>query len=692
MSFVSVPCKKGLEVNLVKPIEHYIKGNLGSGQAVACKKDLDHLQKLRNEILVKLDDAHESTVKLIEAYCDLLENLEQRVPLTNQDIPIPYKWYDCFSGSSKVFRSSMKGFSAGFDRCCMLFNCAAGHSQIAKHQNVNDDSGLKVAAKSFQISAGMFDYVKVLLPTFYTQSPTWDMSSEALTGYSAVMLAQAQECIFIKAERDGMKPPVVAKLANQAALLYNEAVTAVSLNSLRPYLPKDWPNFLSTKAAMMETYAEFHAAVAAETEQLYGEQISRLNKALGLLKKVPRCEAVKELQSKLEKARDRAKKDNDLIYHEVIPDPKTLPSIGVAAVAKKLPVAFPLAGDSQKHRFKALVPIAVHNALQVAEGVRQQIIATELGRLREATDICNGVMSSLNLPAAVQDKEDSDDVVPTSLREKSASIRQQGGVQMLREKISSLSDGNTRNVEIVDNIASTIDEEEKTDNDLRARYAEKWDRQSSSKLNAGWRAEISKHRQLLQQASQTDSGLKTRFNSQESSFERLSASESDLREYISSAMEGQNAPTATSGGNPKNRSALLTLCTKVDSMKKERADLQKQLEQAKLPESLTNEFLKIYQNGGQIEAQSLASEHINAEMDATRDCVRESLNKQELLLKDIQETYESIFGKKKSDASVLTTLLMAAEAFDQLVHDVDQGITFYADLTGILVKFQNKVS
>ena len=74
-----------------------------------------------------------------------------------------------------------------------------------------------------------------------------------------------------------MKPMVVAKLANQAAVLYNEAMTAVSLPSLRPYLPKEWSGILSNKAAVMEVYSEFYAANAAEAEQSYGEQISRLN-------------------------------------------------------------------------------------------------------------------------------------------------------------------------------------------------------------------------------------------------------------------------------------------------------------------------------------------------------------------------------------------------------------------------------
>ncbi|VDK38966.1 unnamed protein product [Taenia asiatica] len=691
MVFVCVPCKKGPDVDLVKPVEHYIKANLGSGQAAACRKGLDHLQKLRNDILVKLDDAHESTVKLIESYCDLLESLEQRIPLTNQDIPIAYKWYDCFSGSSKVFRSSMKGYNSGFDRCCMLFNLAACHSQVAKNQNTNDDSGLKVAAKSFQIAAGMFEYVKVLLPTFYAQSPTWDMSAEALAGYSSIMLAQAQECVFIKAEHDDMKPSVVSKLANQASLLYNEALTGISLASLRPYLPKEWYSSLSTKAALMEVYAEYYAASAAEAEQSFGEQISRLNKTLVLLKKIPRSEGVKDFYTKVEKARDRAKKDNDLIYHEIIPDPKTLPSIGVAPVAKKLSVTFPLAGKPPKELFTTLVPIPVYNATQVADGVRGHMIAVEVGRLREATDTCNGVMASLNLPAAVQEIDGSDDAVLKTLLEKAATIRQNGGVAALRGKVSSLADGNTRNAEIVEDISSTMDEEEKTDNDLREKYGVKWNRQQSSKLNSGWRAEIVKHRQLLEQASQTDKGLKERFSVQEASFGHLSGSESELREYVTSEMEKQGSSVALGGSSSKAK-ALRDLCNQVDTMKKERVDLQKQLEQMKLPESLTKEFLKIYQKGGTIDAQSLATEHVNKALESVRDCVRESLDKQKSLLKGIESLHESVFGKKKEVASALTTLLMAAEAYDQLCQDVGQGITFYADLTGILVKFQNKVN
>ncbi|VDN12314.1 unnamed protein product [Dibothriocephalus latus] len=271
-------------------------------------------------------------------------SLEQRVPMTNQDVAIPFKWYDCFCSQSMFSRDSMKGYTAGFERCCMIFNLAAVHSQIAAGQNIHDDDGLRTAAKSFQAAAGMFEYVKVNLPSFYSESPTWDMCSECLTAFSEIMLAQAQESFFIKAEQDAMKAGVVAKLANQAASFYNDALKTVSLSSIKPYMPREWASTVSFKAGLMEAYAEYYRGVAAGEEQKYGEQIARFT---------------------------------------------SLPTIGFAVLAKKTPVQLPLSGQAPKDRFTALVPMAVHSALAAAEAVRQTMISVEIGRLREASDLCN---------------------------------------------------------------------------------------------------------------------------------------------------------------------------------------------------------------------------------------------------------------------------------------------------------------
>ena len=55
-----------------------------------------------------------------------------------------------------------------------------------------------------------------------------------------------------------------------------------------------------------------------------------------------------------------AKKDNDFIYHERVPDPKNLPAIGKAALAKALPVPDRLS-QGFVDLFQELVPIQVRS-------------------------------------------------------------------------------------------------------------------------------------------------------------------------------------------------------------------------------------------------------------------------------------------------------------------------------------------
>ena len=53
--------------------------------------------------------------------------------------------------------------------------------------------------------------------------------------------------------------------------------------------------------------------------------------------------------------------------------------------------------------FEKVVPLAVHGAMMQFENRRVEMVNTEIGRLREATQLMNSVMASLNLPAAIED-------------------------------------------------------------------------------------------------------------------------------------------------------------------------------------------------------------------------------------------------------------------------------------------------
>lgn len=50
-------------------------------------------------------------------------------------------------------------------------------------------------------------------------------------------------------------------------------------------------------------------------------------------------------QDEIAKAAAAAHKDNDFVYHERLPDPKTLEVVIAQPIAKPLPVAFPITPD-----------------------------------------------------------------------------------------------------------------------------------------------------------------------------------------------------------------------------------------------------------------------------------------------------------------------------------------------------------
>lgn len=49
--------------------------------------------------------------------------------------------------------------SLGYEKTCVLFNAAALASQIASEQNLDNDEGLKAAAKYYQVGVAPHSYI-----------------------------------------------------------------------------------------------------------------------------------------------------------------------------------------------------------------------------------------------------------------------------------------------------------------------------------------------------------------------------------------------------------------------------------------------------------------------------------------------------------------------------------------------------
>merc|ERR1719210_820273 len=146
-----------------------------------------------------------------------------------------------------------------------------------------------------------------------------------------------------------------------------------------------------------------------------------------------------------------------MIYHARIPDLSSLTPLGKHAVAKATDFSAPLSSNFQD-LFNRVVPLAVHGALQMFEGRKGEITNMEISRLREASQLLNSILASLNLPASIEDL--SGTTVPQSVLEKGSKLKELGGISLLMQLMTDLPALLTRNKEILDESTRMLDEEE----------------------------------------------------------------------------------------------------------------------------------------------------------------------------------------------------------------------------------------
>lgn len=97
---------------------------------------------------------------------------------------------------------------------------------------------------------------------------------------------------------------------------------------------------------------------------------------------------VKASLATVQLAYDKAKKENDYVYHERVPDYKSLAQLERAALAKPTPVKFPISEDF-KDLFTTMVPMAVNQGLSMFKSKKQEAFNLEIGKLRQATELLN---------------------------------------------------------------------------------------------------------------------------------------------------------------------------------------------------------------------------------------------------------------------------------------------------------------
>lgn len=389
---------------------------------------------------------------------------------------------------------------------------------------------------------------------------------------------------------DGKKAGLLAKLASQAAYLYNQAVDGIQENVTKGVFDKLWYQVAQVKAHYMSSLAQYFQALADHSANSYGAAIARLQIAENHGKDAGRVahafpsttssgshlssetgpnlsDMTKKHITNVQEKLASFNKDNDFIYHQTIPTEASLTAIHKLPAAKAIPVSELYQGqDIQRiigpDIFQKIVPMSVTESASLYDEEKAKLVRAEAENVETANGEMAASLDYLKLPASLNVlKGGMEQAAPVDGKFRMW-CEEVAGHEPFEEAFEHLK---SMKSEILGNLERTtkqLDMEEGVCEKMRSKYGGDWTQQPSSRLTSTLRNDIRSYRGAIDEASHSDSRLFATVRQYESDFEEMrSAGETDEADVLyqrAMIQAGANRSQGRKNGDyPDNEVSLL---------------------------------------------------------------------------------------------------------------------------------------
>jgi len=549
-----------------------------------------------------------------------------------------FYWYD---GNEKVGKVDIH-----YEMACVLFNTAAVLSFLGAKQNFETDAGVKKATLYFRSAAATFDQVKEFLEK-HPRSASKDLSSDFLSLYASLMLAQAQELFCVLAGKSGtMGLDLVAKLYAQGSDYYG--VSSEFISSAQVKCPAEWPLYVDIKRDFLKAITHYQLAKQTKAEAKYGEELGRLQASYKLISRAtqklepplnPVFDVwVQETKSKVKGALMKAEKDNNLIYHERTVTENLLPQLQKKSmVAQAMPIPpekFELSADP----WAKLIPFHVKKGVAIWQERKTELIVMISSEVEDINKKAKTALHAVGLPAALESIE-TPNGIPQSLFQKMNAIKSFGGLPALTRQLASLSTMAQECDSILEEGMRLVVDEEKDDAEMRAQYGAKWNRTSSSVLTKPIYEEKAKHEGNLLKAVKSDGYIQTLVQQNGPSFELLGGDEQAVLAAL---------PSAETPGSGISIQTLKKLLKDLDDLIFNREQIFSKFQEDVKAKDVTNQLVQMKD----FEFDSFFVEELKKFNDPVNK-IRETFGPQAPILVQIQEEVKKIHSQQQGNPKLI---------------------------------------
>jgi len=383
----------------------------------------------------------------------------------------------------------------------------------------------------------------------FLHAPSTDLNHDTVKTLITVMLAQAQEVFFDKQVADGKKTNIIAKLAGQLAVFHNQAVEGVQENVNKGVFEKVWLQLTQFKAAHYNAVAQYYQALTDDETNAHGSAIARLQVAERHAKEASKLvysfpsspsgtshipsdagqvltDMAKKISANITAKLVELNKDNDFIYHDIIPNEASLKDVPKMAAAKAIPINDIYQGQDVQRVigpdiFARIVPMSVTESASLYDEEKAKMLRAENERAEQANSEMAASLDYLKLPGSLNVLKggmETDLVVDEEFRQWCQDL---AGYPPFGQDFEQLGSRRTVMLGALDKSSTQLDMEESVCEKMRSRYGSEWIQQPSSRLNATLRSDIRSYRKALNEASTSDAQLQSTLQEHETDFEEM---------------------------------------------------------------------------------------------------------------------------------------------------------------------------
>ena len=251
-------------------------------------------------------------------------------------------------------------------------------------------------------------------------------------------------------------------------------------------------------------------------------------------------ETLKSHISYISDSKATAQKDNDFIYHQLVPNEPQLPAIGKLSLAKPTSLT-ELYKPEEVQRiiggdlFAKLIPMSVTQSASMYSEEKAKLLRAE----QEKSDIADGelvaALDHLQLPGSLKRFSESKEDVFQELRKPPQVVREIAREVAAGERtertanlVGKLQQLRAKAKEGIHNSLRQLDEEERECENMRAQYGSHWTQVPSAGLTSSLRQELKGHSETLNQAQSNDDLLEAQWLKYRGDIEILASGEDGL--------------------------------------------------------------------------------------------------------------------------------------------------------------------